>query len=201
MWAQVFIIYTRYLIGGAFAYSSIVKIKGERFIAFSGENSSINTPYHLFETLYQTGLYWKFIGWGQLISAFFLMTQKFSKVGALIFFPLILNIFVITISINFSSTWQISGLMLLACVTLLIWDWNELKLIMNFTPESNVKSRFELLKLWEITGLILFLFTVGIRYFSISYDILIWFVGCIFLGFVSLIFGVSVCKRSTIANT
>lgn len=200
IWAQLFIIYCRYLIGGTFAYSSIVKIKGERFTSVSGENSPINTPFHFFETLYQTGLYWKFIGWAQLIAAFFLMTQRFSKLGALIFFPLILNIFIITISINFNYTWQISGLMLLASVALILWDWNQLRLIINQNPLIESKSGFEYSKTWEVTGFILFLYTVAIRYFSVKYDIIVWFSGCVLIGFIGLFFGIKAKKVSSFSS-
>ena len=99
LWIQLFIIYSRYLIGGAFVYSSIVKIKGLRFTSFDGSNYPINSPFHFFETMYQSGVYWQFLGWVQLIAGLLLMTQRYSKLGALLFVAIISNIFVITISI------------------------------------------------------------------------------------------------------
>lgn len=44
------------------------------------------------------------------------------ELGALIYFVLILNIFVITVSYGFTGTPVVTGLMLLAVVYLLIWD-------------------------------------------------------------------------------
>lgn len=76
IWLQIFIIYTRYLIGGAFVYSSIVKIQGLRFTSVDGSGYPINSPFHFFETMYQTGMYWQFLGWGQLIAGLLLMTQR-----------------------------------------------------------------------------------------------------------------------------
>ena len=64
------------------------------------DGSPIHSVGHMFETLYQSGLYWKFIGISQLIAAFLLMTQRFSKLGALSFFPIILNIFFIYLERN-----------------------------------------------------------------------------------------------------
>ncbi len=68
IWAQVFIIYTRYLIGGAFVFASIIKIKELRFTSESGELNPIHSAWHFFETMYQSGLYWKFTGIGKLIA-------------------------------------------------------------------------------------------------------------------------------------
>ena len=131
---QLFIVYSRYLIGVSFVFAGIVKIKGERFTTDVNQikGSTFNTPGHLFETQYQSGLYWKFLGFGQLIAAFLLITQRFSKLGAVCFFPIILNIFFITASYDgFSGTHQITSLILLANITLLLWDWNELKTLVN----------------------------------------------------------------------
>ena len=53
---QLAIIYTRYLVGGAFVFASLIKIKGHRFtqIADDGGGHSVG---HFFEMMYQSGLY------------------------------------------------------------------------------------------------------------------------------------------------
>ena len=84
-WPTIFIIYLRYLIGGAFVFSSIIKIQGHRFTTDSGADYPINSAWHLFETLYQSGLYWSFLGWSQLIAGALLMTQRFAALGAVMF--------------------------------------------------------------------------------------------------------------------
>lgn len=117
---QLFIIYTRYLIGGAFVFASLIKIKGTRFTSESGESNPIDSAWHFFETLYQSGLYWQFIGISQLIAGFVLMTQRYSKLGAILNFPIILNIFVVTLSYYFAYTPVITGPILLANFLLII---------------------------------------------------------------------------------
>lgn len=194
IFAQIFIIYTRYLIGAAFVFASIVKIKGERFMTDMRmiENSPIHSVGHMFETLYQSGLYWKFLGWGQLIAAFFLMIQRFSKLGAIMFFPIILNIFFITASYEFGGTIYITSLMLMANIALLTWDWDELKPLINIYPkEITHKSAFESMKIWEVCGLILFIFTAIWRNFITSgVNLLIWVFGCLIIGIIFLIIGI-----------
>jgi len=48
VWAQVFAIYTRYLLGGAFVFASLIKIEGKRFTSVSGEAEPLNSALHLF---------------------------------------------------------------------------------------------------------------------------------------------------------
>jgi len=178
--AQIFIIYTRYLIGGAFVFACIIKIKGKRFTTYSHEDAPIGSTMHFFEVLYQTGLYWQFIGWAQLLAGFLLMTQRYAKLGALVNFPILLNVFVITISMEFGGTPLITGLMLAANLMLLIWHWGALKSLINlpYTPEP--KDQEENKPLWAITGLLLFSFTAGYRLIIDFYNPFFWF-GLVFL--------------------
>ena len=181
--AQIFIIYTRYLIGGAFVFSSIIKIKGKRFTTYSQEDAPLGSAMHFFEVLYQTGDYWQFIGWAQLLAGFLLMTQRYAKLGALVNFPILLNVFVITISMNFGGTPLITGLMLAANLMLLIWHWGELKSLINlpYTPEP--KDQEENKPLWAITGLLLFSFTAGYRSIIDFYNPFFWFGLGFLIGF------------------
>ena len=79
-------------------YASVVKIQGGRFTTVDGIEAPIDSAWHLFETLYQSGLYWNFIGFGQLVAGLLLMTQRYAKLGAIINFPIVANVFVITLS-------------------------------------------------------------------------------------------------------
>ncbi len=186
---QIFIIYTRYLIGGAFVFASIVKIKGERFTTYDGTNTPLNSPFHLFETLYQSGLYWKFLGAGQVIAGLLLMTQRYSALGALMFLPIITNIFVITVSYGFAGTPYLTGLMLIANMILVIWDWNVIRVLLNKPPLPDPDYLFMKDKTWEITGLVLFLFCAFYRLFNSGYNILLWGGVCILIGLTGLVIG------------
>lgn len=120
---QLCVIYTRYLIGGAFVFAAPIKMKGHRFISESGASQPIDSSWHLFETLYQSGIYWNFLGVGQLVAGGLLMTQRYSKLGAIVYFPIVINIFIITISYWFPYTPVVTGLMLLANLMLFVWHW------------------------------------------------------------------------------
>lgn len=192
---QLFIIYTRYLIGVAFVFAAIVKIKGGRFTTMDGINEPINSAWHMFETLYQSGLWWKFLGLGQLIAGFLLMTQRYAKLGALMFLPVISNVFVITISYDFKGTPAITGLMLIANIMLVLWDWDEIKILLNKTPVITPKNRLENMRVWEITGLLLFLFTSVYRLSVNAYNIFFWIVTCFIIGLAALIYGLNIYRK------
>lgn len=186
---QLFIVYTRYLIGGAFVFASLIKIKGNRFTSESGALNPINSAWHFFETMYQSGLYWKFLGVAQLVAGFLLMTQRYAKLGALMNFPIILNIFIITLSYYFAYTPVVTGGMLLANLLLILWEWNELKILFNLVPVIDQRIRLENDPLWQVTGLVLFIFTFTYRLLIDKYDIGLWTLSCVLIGFLGLIIG------------
>ena len=185
----LFVIYTRYALGGAIVFASIIKIKGNRFTTNSGEDYPINSAWHMFETLYQSGLFWEFIGWSQLVVGALLMTQKWAKLGALLCFPITLNIFIITLSYYFAYTPVITGMMLLANLLLLAWDWQELKSLINIKPIFKPRERLEYESVWALTGLLLFLFTVIYRISVKRYDLFLWLIVCFLIGISGLIYG------------
>lgn len=117
-----------------------------------------------FEGLYQSGFYWNFIGWVQVIAALLLMTQRFATIGAICFFFIVSNIWVITISLQFSGTWVITTLMLLAVIKLLLWDFHKWKYIFypdNYELQQLPKSYPANNSTWGITGFILFAWSMG----------------------------------------
>lgn len=187
---QLVIIYTRYLLGGSLVFASLIKIKGRRFTTLSGVDEPMGTVFHFFETMYQTGLYWQFIGMAQLLAGMLLLTQRWSKLGAVLAMPVMVNIFIITVSIpGFNYTPVVTGFMLLANTVLIIWHWDELKILFNLQPVLNNEKRLEHDNIWGFTGLALFLFTFLYRLKVDTYDPVFWFGICTFIGLIGLITG------------
>ncbi len=137
---QIFTIYLRYLIGGTFIIAAIGmgKLSGgvDLVNAHSAPIQDLMPLQQFFRVMMDSGLYWQFIGWSQIIAGILLATQRFSKLGALIFFGIILNIFVITISYDFRGTPIVTGLLLLATSYLLVWDIRSFLVLITdkFTP-------------------------------------------------------------------
>lgn len=187
-------IYLRYLIGFAFVFASVVKIKGERFTTLPTD-----TPVgYFFEAMYQTGFYWKFLGWSQLIAGAILMTQRYATVGAMVFFPIILNVTLITHSVNFGTgTPTITTLMLLGTVYLLLWDYrkwiilfqqdHQIKVDLTQTPED----RFMTHPVWIIAGIIFVVLTILPNFFALhSHKVLpfIWVGALLLTGIAAFIY-------------
>jgi hypothetical protein len=195
---QLFIIYTRYLIGGAFVFASLIKIKGHRFTQIPDDGG--HSVAHFFEMMYQSGLYWQFLGWAQLVAGLLLLTQRFAMLGAVLFLGIIANIFVITLSYDFAYTPVITGLMLLATVALLLWDWNQLRVLLKLpVVEEKTSSLFES-PLWSVVGVVLFVFTAGYRILTDRYNFLLWAGGCVGVGLVALMVALQQQKESQVQN-
>jgi len=121
-----FTIVTRILLAAGFIPTGLVKLLGHRFTQISTDN-----PIGLFfEVLYQSGAYWHFIGAAQMVAGALLLWRRTATLGALLYFPIILNIFVITVSLGFRGTPIVTGLMVLACLYLLCWDGDRLRTIL-----------------------------------------------------------------------
>jgi hypothetical protein len=182
---QLAVIYTRYLIGGAFVFASLIKIKGHRFTQIPDDGG--HSVGHFFEMMYQSGLYWQFLGWAQLVAGLLLLTQRFALLGAVLFLGIIGNIFVITLSYDFAYTPVITGLMLLATVLLLLWDWNRLRVLLNLPVVAEKTSPLYESPLWAGVGAVLFAFTAGYRMLTDRYNMLLWFGWCVGVGAVALL--------------
>lgn len=122
-WAQLFTVFTRVLLAVGFIPPGVKKIMNIPF-AMMPDSNPVG---HYFNALYQTGFYYQFIGWAQVIAAVLLLFPRTAHLGALIFFPIILNIAVLTNSVGFVGTWLITILMLLAGTYLVAWDYDRLK--------------------------------------------------------------------------
>jgi len=121
--ARAFTWLTRILLALAFLPSGLVKLQGERFTRL-GLDSPVG---FFFEAFYRTGFYWNFLGAAQLLAAALILIPRTRVLGAVTYFPIILNIFLITVAMHFQGTPVITGLMLLGSVWLLLWDARTLR--------------------------------------------------------------------------
>ena len=116
---------TRILLALAFIPSGLKKVLGERFTILD-----IETPVgFFFEALYRTGWYYNFLGFMQLLVTVLILIPRTTTLGALLYLPIIINIFIIVVAMHFTGTPYIVGLMLIANLYLLFWDYNKIKKI------------------------------------------------------------------------
>lgn len=137
---QVFTAFTRLLLGIGFIPPSIIKILHMPFTVLPDSNP----VGHYFNALYNTGFYYEFLGWGQLLAAVLLLFPRTAHLGALMFLPIILNIAVLTTSVGFKGTGVITIAMFVAALYLVAWDYDRWKAILfGNRKERAVVLRYE----------------------------------------------------------
>ena len=121
---------TRVLLSIGFFAPGLHKLMGRPFTTLPLDNP-IGA---FFNALYQTGFYYRFVGAIQVLAAVLVLFHRTSPLAALLFFSITLNVFIITVSIPFGTgTPIITGLMFLASLYLLCWNYDKLKQLMPFT--------------------------------------------------------------------
>jgi len=126
-WYRRFAIFCRLSLAVGFLIAGVVKFM-ERFAA----GLPVNNPMgHYLEALYQTGFYYPSLGVAQVIAAILLLIPRTALLGALMYFPIILNIAILTYAVRFEGT-RIVTFMVLANIFLLCWDYDRLKSTLPF---------------------------------------------------------------------
>lgn len=183
---QIFTSFTRILLVIGFVPPSLKKILNEPFTILP----DTHPVGHYFNALYQTGFYYQFLGWAQLFAAILLLFPRTAHLGALLFFPIILNIAVLTSSVGFQGTWLVTILMSLAALYLVCWDYDRLKPVLFLHREKKVAFlKYELIwlpVLFTVGGISGYLF---LAYFFLNNIDLIDFAGMSMIGGGCFIFG------------
>src|ERR687894_572858 len=133
-WLWLFSIFCRVTLAAGFFPSGMVKITGERFAS----GLSVNHPMgHYLEALHYTGYYYTFIGVVQIAAAIMLLIPRTVTLGAFLYFPIILNICVLTYAVRFDGSLFTAPLMVLANLYLLGWNYEKWKYILPFNRPAN----------------------------------------------------------------
>ena len=122
---------TRVLLAVGFIPTGMVKLLGQRF-SFMSPETDIGG---FFETLYRSGPYWRFLGLAQVLAGLLVLWPRTATLGACLFSGVIFNVFVITLSYDFHFTPVVTGLMLLAALYLLVWDYHRLRALLGLAEE------------------------------------------------------------------
>lgn len=135
-WLRYFAVFNRIALAAGFLPSGFVKITGERFTSLA-----VNHPMgHYLEALHQTGYYYTFLGILQVTAAILLLIPRTAILGALLYFPIILNICILSFAVRFEGSLLSSPLMVLANLYLLCWDYDKLKFILPFKQPAAIPA-------------------------------------------------------------
>ena len=140
-WLWLFSIFNRLVLALGFIPAAIVKLIDERFAS----GLSVNHPMgHYLEALHLTGYYYTFIGIAQIIAAIMLLIPRTATLGAFLYFPVILNICILTFATRFDGSLFTAPLMVLANLYVLGWNYEKWKYILPFnrlTDDFDITKR------------------------------------------------------------
>ncbi len=127
-WMARFAVFNRIALAAGFIPSGLQKVIGERFTALS----SLHPMGSYLDGLYHTGFYYTFIGVVQILAAILLLIPRTATLGAFVYFPVILNICILSVAVRFDGSLVSSVLMVFANIYLLCWDYHKWKGILPF---------------------------------------------------------------------
>lgn len=136
-WLWLFSIFNRLALALGFIPAAIVKLIDERFASGLHANHPMG---HYLEALHLTGYYYTFIGVVQLLAAIFLLIPRTATLGAFLYFPIILNICILTFATRFDGSIFTAPLMTLANLYILAWNYEKWKYIL---PFNQLPKNFE----------------------------------------------------------
>ena len=150
------------MLAAGFIPTGMVKLMGERFTLIGPEHP----VGAFFEAMYQTGLFWRFLGLAQVVAGILLLIPRLAHLGAALFVPIILNIFVVTIALSFGATSVITGLMLLAVAYLCVWDFHRFRPMLTLAAFPHPVPVPKLDR-WERVGFVVFAFSL-MNFFGVT---------------------------------
>jgi len=132
-WLRYFTVFNRIALAAGFLPSGFVKVNGEHFTVLT----VMHPMGHFLEAFYRTGYYYTFVGVMQMTAAILLLIPRTATLGAVIYFPIILNICILSYSVLFDGSLLTSPLMVLSNFYLLCWDYDKLKYILPFNQKPS----------------------------------------------------------------
>lgn len=134
-WYWLFSIFCRVSLAFAFLVAGWVKIIGERFAS----GLSIIHPMGAYlEALHHTGYYYTFIGVAQIVAAILLLIPRTVTLGALLYFPIIVNIWVLSYAVRFEGSYVTAPLMVWACLFLIVWNYDRVRFLLPLNHFSDL---------------------------------------------------------------
>lgn len=169
-WFRYFAIFNRIALAAGFIPSGMVKILGERFT-----DLSVNHPLgNYLEAFWHTEYYYTFVGLMQVTAAICLLIPRTALLGAFIYFPIILNIWVLSIALRFDGSFVSATLMVLANLYLFAWYWDRWRDVLPFRRSVPERPRLEHSTSEPSEDRFPFLFFGGVA--AVVAGVVLWFV-------------------------
>lgn len=132
-WHWLFQIFCRFSLALGFIIARITKVIGERFASGLSELHPMGS---YLTALHETGYYYTFIGIAQIVAGILLIIPRTVLLGVLIYFPIILNICILSFAVRFDGSFVTAPLMVLANMYLLFWHYDRIKFVLPIKSAS-----------------------------------------------------------------
>lgn len=136
-WHWFFYLFCRIALAIGFLIAGMVKIMGERFANGLNEIHPMGT---YLVALHHTGYYYTFIGIAQVLAALLLLVNRTALIGALLYFPIILNIWILSLAVRFDGSYISSSWMVLANLYILCYHYDRLRTLWVKDPSKNLSA-------------------------------------------------------------
>jgi uncharacterized membrane protein YphA (DoxX/SURF4 family) len=168
-WANLFVVNLRILLGFAFLPAGLKKVLDQPFT----DPENTGTFHEFLHAFHATGFFYQFVGAVQLAIAVLLMTQTFATLGALMAVPVFATISVFCWSTHAYFTAAMATLMFLGSVTLVLWDYERWRGVLQTRGVTVEPPRTEApgtppldLILWQRCGSAILVLYLGICAYS-----------------------------------
>jgi hypothetical protein len=156
-------------------------------------------PVWLIEELepYGLGFYGKFIALSQIVIGYLLVTTRYKLLGSIMMIPLIGNILMVTISLDWRGTPFVLGF-LMALNLILLWQYRDF-----FRPMIDEgKSRFDIKKreIRTRNGHLVWLAGLSLQFLAIQVSFINWIAACaiVLLGLILSVLSFYIEKKSSL---
>lgn len=131
-WARALYWFTRITMSLTFVTSGVRKLPDVKFTILGPENP----VGAYFIAMYNTGFYWNFIGYFQIMLGIMLLINRFKVITPLLMMPVTINIFLISVSLGMKGTPLITTAMVLANIFLMLWCYENYLPLLQKSKES-----------------------------------------------------------------
>ena len=130
-WIRLFYWGLRLAMSVTFTISGLRKLPGVKFTTLP----TSNPVGAYFQAMHDTGIYWNFIGFFQILLGLLLWFNRFAPLAILLMMPITINIFLVSLALNMRGTPVITALMVLGNIFLLLWHYENFRSILK-KPEK-----------------------------------------------------------------
>lgn len=147
-WLKLFTAILRGWLAVGFILPGLRKVGNQHF----APNMGVVHIKEFFDVFFQATEFYIFVGIIQVVAGLLLLFPATTALGTVLYLPVILNIFFITVALSFKGTWIITALMLLGNLYLLCWEFDTWQSLVPGFEVSGYQAQDQHFGFWYTIG-------------------------------------------------